>query len=115
MSVLEGRLCISSGHKTLFSFLKGEGAVGSEDTGTYKILEFFLRTRSLPGRGNCQENEHTYRGSTLELSEEAFRDAGIGKMRRVSGDSMEWGETSPPRGRWVGSEQTRCGLANSSN
>lgn len=34
MSALEGRLCISSGHKALFSFLKGETAVSSEDAGT---------------------------------------------------------------------------------
>lgn len=70
----------------------------------HKILEFFLRTRSLPGRGNGRENEHKYRGSTLELGEEALRDAGVGKIQRVSGDPMEWGEASLPRGRWVGSE-----------
>lgn len=94
----------SSGHKALFSFLKGESAVSSEDSGTYKILKFFLRTRSLLGRGNCQENEQKHRRSPLELREEVFRDAGIWKMHRVSGDSMEWGEASLPRVRWVGSE-----------
>lgn len=34
MSALESRLCISSGHKSLSSFLKGESAVSSEDAGT---------------------------------------------------------------------------------
>lgn len=62
----------------------------------HKILEFFLRTRSLPGRGNGQENEHKYRGSTLELGEEALRDAGVGKIQRVSGDSS--GERHPFQG-----------------